>query len=103
MARTRLRNIAVCRGGDKWANLYVAMHVLDPKFYESVKEQVTPQRVKEFFGNEVAEVERYELPNVCGLTFVLHDALDGGIPRSLQFDRRSTFAEALMDLEIDTP
>jgi hypothetical protein len=81
--------------------LHIGVHVLETKYYDAVRNQVTAQRVKELLGNEVGEVERFELPNVCGLNFVIHDALDGGISHSLQFDRRGSFASAILDIPVD--
>lgn len=103
MGRVQLRQIAVVRGGDKWANLHLSVHILDPRVYEVVKTQLTSERIKELYGNEAREVDRYELPNVSGLNFVVHNALDGGISRSLRFDRRHSYAELLMDQYVDVP
>lgn len=103
MKSVQLRQIAIVRGGDKWANLHLSVHILDPHLYETVKTQLTSERIKKLFGDEIREVDYYELPNVSSLIFVVHDALDGGLSRSLRFDRRHSYAELLMDQHVHVP
>ncbi|PIU55262.1 MAG: hypothetical protein COS88_05080, partial [Chloroflexi bacterium CG07_land_8_20_14_0_80_51_10] len=71
--------------------------------YEIIKREVTPDRVKEHFGDLVkGEVERYELPNLNALEFVLHGALDGGATKSLRMDNLGkNVGQALLLMEVE--
>jgi hypothetical protein len=70
--------------------------------YQIIKEQVTSQRVKEWFKEIVhGEVKRYEIPSLGALNFVLENALGGGVTRSLSMDMHGkSLSSALLELEI---
>ncbi len=104
MPRVPLRDLAVTRGGDKGGNSHLPLLIFDRKNYEAVRQQVTAERVADLLKDEApGGVERYELPNLPALNFVLIDALDGGRSRMLRFDPRFVFGERLLDLEIELP
>lgn len=70
--------------------------------YALVREQVTAARVKEHFSGIVkGDVIRYEMPQIGALNFVLHDALAGGVTRSLSLDiHGKSLSSALLDMDL---
>ena len=105
MKRIQLREIAHARSGDKGAASNVGLIAHDETCYQLLKRNVTPQRVKDHFGDIVkGEVVRYELPNLLCLNFVLHDSLGGGGSESLRNDAQGkTHGQGLLLMEIDVP
>jgi hypothetical protein len=103
--RKRLLDIAHARSGDKGDAVNVGLIARDPAHYDTLREHVTPARVKAHFGPMVAgEVERFELPNLKALNFLLHGALGGGGTVSLKLDAQGkTFASHMLRMEIDIP
>jgi hypothetical protein len=105
MPRVQLRQIAHARSGDKGNTTNIGLIALDPKYYPILVEQVTAERVKEHFA-QICEgrVERFELPNLNALNFLLHRSLDGGGTISLRLDAQGkTYSAALLRMEIDVP
>ncbi|HWR50860.1 MAG TPA: hypothetical protein VN428_07115 [Bryobacteraceae bacterium] len=100
--RVPLSRIAHCRSGDKGDVANIGVVAWEDRFYPVLLREVTAERVKAFFGERVkGPVERYELPNLAALNFVLHKALDGGGTVSLRTDAQGkTFGAALMRMEI---
>lgn len=76
-----------------------------PEDYTLLRERVTASRVQQHFGEMVqGEVERFELPNLYAMNFLLHGALDGGGTMSLMTDAQGkTFSTALLRLEVEVP
>ena len=104
MRRLQLVHLAHARSGDKGDTANVGLIAYRPGDYELLREQVTPGAVKAHFGEMVGEVERFELPNLHALNFLLHDALDGGGTVSLMNDAQGkVFSTALLRMEIDVP
>jgi len=103
--RAQLTRIAHARSGDKGNRANVGLIALRPEFYAVLAEQVTAERVKRHFeGICLGEVERFELPNLGALNFLLHEALDGGGTLSLRADAQGkTYSAALLRMEIDVP
>ena len=101
MAR-KLREIAAARSGDKGNTSNICLFVYDEVDWPLVHERVTADAVRAHFGELVTgSVERYELPRLCGLNFVLHGALDGGVTLSLRADPHGkSFQSLLLDMEI---
>src|SRR4051794_11428482 len=99
----KLRQIAHSRTGDKGNISNISLIAYSMESYPLLKEQVTAERVKEWFRNLIkGEVVRYELPQLGALNFVLFDALGGGVTRSLALDRHGkSLSSALLDMEID--
>lgn len=82
-----MRNVCHARSGDKGNTANVGLICYNMNDYDWLKRHATPDRVKEYLGDSVkGEVERFELPNIGALNFVLHAALDGGASRSLRLD-----------------
>ena len=98
-----LSRIAHTRSGDKGDTCNIGVIAYEDRFYPILLREVTPQRVKQHFGALVrGEVERYELPNLGALNFLLHRALGGGGTVSLRTDAQGkTFGAALLGLEIE--
>jgi hypothetical protein len=105
MAKIQLRQIAHARSGDKGDCANIGLIALKPEYYSLLVDRVTAQRVKEHF-REICNgtVERFELPNLRALNFLLHQALDGGGTVSLRSDAQGkTYGAALLRMEIDLP
>ena len=99
-----LRYLAHARSGDKGDTANVGLIAHDPELYHLLVEQVTARRVARHFGGMVRSVERFELPNLQALNFLLHGALDGGGTMSLKTDAQGkVFSTALLRLEIPVP
>jgi hypothetical protein len=105
MAKLQLVHLAHARSGDKGNRANVGIIAYDPAHFPILKEALTPERVKEHFGEMVeGKVERFELPNLHALNFVLHDALEGGGTVSLMTDAQAKVtATAFLRMEIEVP
>ena len=105
MARVKLVRIAHARSGDKGDTSNVGLIALKPEYYPLLAEKVTVERVKELFaGICLGKVQRFELPNLGALNFLLHESLDGGGTLSLKADAQGkTYSAALLRMEIDVP
>jgi len=100
-----LSRIAHTRSGDKGDTCNIGVIAYDPRDYPVLVCEVTAERVKRHFGDLVkGEVERFELPNLGALNFLLHQALGGGGTVSLRTDPQGkTFGAALLSLEVEVP
>jgi hypothetical protein len=105
MAKVKLVKLAHARSGDKGDTANVGLIALRPEYYPILVEQVTAARVKEHFrGICNGKVERFELPNLGALNFLLHESLDGGGTISLKTDAQGkTYSTALLRMEIEVP
>ena len=101
--KIQLRHLAHARSGDKGDTVNVGVIAYEPEHYPLLVEKVTEVAVKKHFGELVqGDVERFELPNLAALNFLLHNALDGGGTTSLMTDAQGkTFSTALLRMEID--
>lgn len=100
-----LERIAHTRSGDKGDTCNIGVIANEQRYYPVLVEQVTPARVQAHFGALVeGPVERFELPNLGSLNFLLHRALGGGGTVSLRTDAQGkTFGAAVLSLEIELP
>ncbi len=98
-----LGRIAHGRSGDKGNTANIGVIALDEKHYPILAREVTAARVKTHFGELVqGAVERFELPNLGALNFLLHEALGGGGTLSLRVDAQGkTFSAALLAMQIE--
>jgi hypothetical protein len=98
-----LSQIAHTRSGDKGDTCNIGVIAFREADYPVLAREVTAERVKRHFGDLVqGAVERYELPNLGALNFLLHGALGGGGTVSLRTDAQGkTFGAALLSLEIE--
>ena len=103
--RIRLLDIAHARSGDKGDTANVGVIALHPQWYDVLEKFVTRKRVAEHFRGMIeGDVERYELPNLNALNFLLHGALDGGGTLSLKTDAQGkVYSTALLRMVIDVP
>jgi len=103
--KVRLVDIAHARSGDKGDTANVGLIALRPQWYALLEKQVTRDRVAEHFRGMIdGTVERYELPNLNALNFLLHGALDGGGTLSLKTDAQGkVYSTALLRLVLDVP
>jgi|SRR5438067_11710198 len=101
--KIQLRRLAHARSGDKGDTANVGLIALRDQFYPVLVREVTAARVKEHFkGICKGGVERFELPNLGALNFLLHESLGGGGTLSLMTDAQGkTFSTALLRMEID--
>jgi hypothetical protein len=99
----RVADLAHGRSGDKGDNCNVGLVAYDADGYEVLRRHLTAERVKEHFGGLVrGDVERYELPNILALNFVLRGGLDGGATVSLRSDHLGkTMYAWLLRMEIN--
>src|SRR5215207_3246107 len=99
----KLLHIAHARSGDKGDTANVGLIALREEFYALLVREVTAERVKEHFRGLVkGGVERFELPNLGALNFLLHESLGGGGTLSLMTDAQGkTFSTALLRMEIE--
>jgi hypothetical protein len=98
-----LSAIAHTRSGDKGDTSNIGVIAYDARHYPVLVREVTADRLKAYFGELVkGKVERFELPNLGALNFLLHEALGGGGTVSLRVDAQGkTFGAALLRLEIE--
>lgn len=101
--KIKLREIAHGRSGDKGDAANIGIIAYDDKGFEIIRQYLTAERVKEHFkGICQGKVERFELPNLRALNFLLHETLGGGGTVSLKHDAQGkTLAAALLRMELD--
>jgi hypothetical protein len=105
MARIQLLHLAHARSGDKGDTANVGVIALRPEYYPVLVEQLTTERVKAHFeGICLGPVERFELPNLEALNFLLHNSLGGGGTVSLKTDAQGkVLSTAILRMEVDVP
>ncbi len=103
--RVRLLDIAHARSGDKGDTANVGVIALEPRWYVVLDQFVTQKSVAEHFRGMIeGAVERFELPNLGALNFLVHGALDGGGTLSLKTDAQGkVYSTALLRMVIDVP
>jgi hypothetical protein len=103
--KIKLRDIAHGRSGDKGDAANIGIIAYDDEGFKIIKEYLTADKVKEHFtGICKGKVERFELPNIRALNFLLHNTLGGGGTVSLKHDAQGkTLAAALLRMELEIP
>ena len=98
----KLREIAHSRCGDKGNLSTISVIAYNEKDYETIRSRVTADLVKaQFLPIGATDVERYELPQLGALNFVIHNTLNGGVTRSLAIDTHGKSLSGLMlEMEI---
>jgi hypothetical protein len=101
----RLLDIAHARSGDKGDTANVGLIAIQPAWYPVLDRYVTRERVAAHFRGVInGPVERYELPNLNALNFLLHGALDGGGTLSLKTDAQGkVFSTAMLRMVLEVP
>jgi hypothetical protein len=105
MPKIRLLHLAHARSGDKGDTANIGLIARHSDFYPILVGEVTAERVKSHFeGICRGKVERFELPNLDALNFLLHESLGGGGTVSLKTDAQGkTLSTALLRMEVDAP
>ena len=103
--KIQLVKLAHARSGDKGDTANVGVIALKDEYYPLLVREVTAEKVQQHFGNMVkGGVERFELPNLNALNFLLHGSLGGGGTLSLMTDAQGkTFSTALLRMSIEVP
>lgn len=98
-----LREIAHSRAGDKGNRSTISVIAYDLKDFPAIEKSITAERVRAHYaGIALGRVERFVLPQLGALNFVLHDALGGGVTRSLALDAHGKcLSSAILTLSID--
>ena len=105
MATIKLSQIAYSRSGDKGDGSNVGVIANSAEIYEFLLQELTVERVKDHFSKIcLGEVDRYEVPNLLALNFILHDSLGGGGSESLKTDAQGkTHGLGILQMELDVP
>ncbi len=103
--KVRLLDLAHARSGDKGDTANVGVIALKPEWYPLLARELTLERVATHFrGVITGGVQRYELPNLKAINFLLHGALDGGGTLSLKTDAQGkVFSTAMLRMVLDVP
>ena len=103
--KVQLLQLAHARSGDKGDTANVGIIAYKEEYYPFLKETLTPRLVKKHFtGICKGEVERFELPNLWALNFLLHQSLGGGGTQTLRHDAQGkTFSTAFLRMEVEVP
>lgn len=103
--RVPLLRLAHARSGDKGDTANVGVIALEPEYYPILEKQLTARRVAAHFRGMIeGKVERFELPNLHALNFLLHGALGGGGTLSLKTDAQGkVLSTALLRMEVEIP
>jgi hypothetical protein len=101
--KVQLVKLAHARSGDKGDTANIGLIALEENLYPILVREVTAERVKQHFrGVCHGDVERFELPNLGALNFLLHESLGGGGTLSLMTDAQGkTFSTALLRMEFE--
>ncbi len=101
--KKQLVSFAHVRSGDKGDKADLSLFAQDQATYDLLVREVTADRVQAHFSGIITgKVERFEVPNVLALKFVLHGALNGGASRSLRSDALGkSLSSALLRMEIE--
>ena len=103
--KVRLLDIAHARSGDKGDTANVGVIATKREWYPALQRHLTLDRVREHFRGMIdGDVERFELPNIGAVNFLLHGALDGGGTLSLKTDAQGkVYSTAILRLVLDVP
>jgi hypothetical protein len=103
--KTLLRDIAHSRTGDKGNRATISVIAYDIKDFALIEREVTIARVRNLYVDVLkGQVDRYVMPELGALNFVLHDALGGGVTRSLALDAHGKcLSSAILSLVIENP
>jgi hypothetical protein len=103
--RVPLGRIAHARSGDKGEASNVGLVADTPALYEVIRREVTAERVKAHFAGVCrGDVERFEVPRILALNFLLHDSLGGGGTASLITDAQGkTHGQGILAMTVEVP
>ena len=105
MTRIRLEDIAHARSGDKGDGSNVGIIAYTEAGFRLLQRELTAERVQRHFADICkGAVDRFEVPNLLALNFILHDSLGGGGSESVKTDAQGkTHGQALLRMELDLP
>lgn len=105
MTKVKLLDIAHGRSGDKGNGSNVGIIARHPDVYPFLEKFLTAERVKEYMKHICkGDVERFEMPNIGALNFILNESLGGGGTVSLKLDAQGkTHASTLLRMEVEVP
>jgi hypothetical protein len=103
--KLKLQHVAHVRSGDKGNTSNITVIAYEPDLYPILKEQLTAERLKEFYAGMVTgKVTRYEIDKLGVLNFVAEGALGGGVSRSLCLDNYGkALSAAVLAFELEVP
>lgn len=103
--KIQLSKLAHARSGDKGDAVNCGVIAFKEEWYPIIRDVLTKERVKQHFdGICLGDVERYEMPNLWAVNFVLHNTLGGGGTVSLKLDAQGkTIASAMLLMEVEVP
>ena len=103
MIKIQLKDLVYSRSGDKGDICNIAVIAKQKRFYPLLLKYLTPERVKDFFGEMVkGSVERYEVRTLDAMNFVLRNSLGGGATRSLRSDfTGKTMCQAILRITLE--
>lgn len=103
--RIQLRQFCHSRTGDKGDSLTLSLIPYDPAHFDFIQSYVTAERVQQYFDGAIkGAVERYELPKIAALNFVVHRALGGGSTKTLRRDLHGkALSGVFLDMEVEVP
>lgn len=103
--KTKLRALCWARSGDKADAANIGLIARRPEFLPVLRHQVTPERVRMFFQPDChGHVDRFDLPGISAMNFLLHDTLGGGGSSSLHADPLAKcYGQRLLEMEIEAP
>jgi hypothetical protein len=101
----KVRDIAIARSGDKGNRATLSVIARDPKDFPLLERALTAERVRDHYQGVVqGDVQRYLLPHLGAVHFVMNDALAGGVTRSLALDAHGkTLAFSILDVALADP
>ncbi len=98
----RLEAIAYARSGDKGGMANVGVAARDPRWYPVLLRELTIERVQEYFADRAGRTDRYELPNLHAVNFLLHGILGRGGTSTLRLDPQGkALADAILFMEVE--
>ena len=105
MTRIRLEDISHARSGDKGDGSNVGVIAYTEAGFRLLQQELTAERVKRHFSAICkGGVDRFEVPNLKAINFILHDSLGGGGSESMKTDAQGkTHGQALLRMELDLP
>jgi len=101
----KLHHLAIARSGDKGNLATLSVIARDLAHYAHIEQMLSAERVRAHFDSVVrGDVQRFSLPHLGALHFVMHEALAGGVTRSLALDAHGkTLAAAVLDIDVEAP